>query len=40
MERFWWRLQEEAVKENEEEEEGEGEIVVEWPMAMLLFKKA
>lgn len=37
-ERFWWSLQEEIAKKNG----GElvEEIDVEWPMAMLVFKKA
>jgi len=38
VERFWWRLKERVAEENRGDE-GE-EIEVEWPLAMLLFKRA
>ena len=37
VERFWWSLKEQVAREKGEEGE---EVVVEWPLAMLLFKKA
>jgi len=38
VERFWWKLKERVAEENGGHE-GE-EIEVEWPLAMLLFKRA
>ncbi|KAF8577836.1 S-adenosyl-L-methionine-dependent methyltransferase [Ramaria rubella] len=38
VERFWWRLKDEIAKHNGGDE-GE-EVDIEWPMAMLLFKRS